>query len=58
MGQLRLGAEVFGSLNELRHATLEELTALSWLPSDVATRLYDHLQAPSAPRPTKDRDDE
>jgi excinuclease ABC subunit C len=50
--------EVFGSLNELRHATLEELTALSWLPSDVATRLYDHLQAPAAPRPTKDRDDE
>jgi excinuclease ABC subunit C len=50
--------EVFGSLNALRHATLEELTALSWLPGDVATRLYDHLQAPAAPRPTKDRDDE
>ncbi|MGA2124420.1 MAG: excinuclease ABC subunit C, partial [Acidimicrobiales bacterium] len=50
--------EVFGSLNALRHATLEELTALTWLPGDVATRLYDHLQAPAAPRPTKDRDDE
>ncbi len=50
--------EVFGSLNALRHATLEELGALSWLPGDVATRLYDHLQAPAAPRPTKDRDDE
>jgi len=43
----------FGSLNALRQATLEEFEALAWLPSDVATRLYDHLQAPSSPRPTK-----
>ena len=49
---------IFGSLNSLRQATLEELDALSWLPSDVARRLYDHLQAPAAPRPTKDSDDE
>jgi excinuclease ABC subunit C len=51
-----LGA--FGSLNALRQATLEELQALTWLPDDVATRLYDHLQAPSAPRPTKGNRDE
>ncbi|HVB50269.1 MAG TPA: excinuclease ABC subunit UvrC [Acidimicrobiales bacterium] len=50
--------EVFGSLNALRQATLDELDALAWLPSDVATRLYDHLQAPSAPRPTKESPDE
>ena len=49
---------VFGSLNALRQATLEELDALAWLPSDVATRLYDHLQAPTAPRPTKESPDE
>jgi len=49
---------VFGSLNALRHATLDELDALAWLPSDVATRLYDHLQAPMAPRPTKESPDE
>jgi excinuclease ABC subunit C len=49
---------IFGSLNSLRQATLEELDALTWLPSDVARRLYDHLQAPTAPRPTKDRDNE
>jgi excinuclease ABC subunit C len=48
----------YGSLNALRQATLEELQALTWLPSDVATRLYDHLQAPSAPRPTKGSRDE
>jgi excinuclease ABC subunit C len=48
----------YGSLNALRQATLEELHALTWLPSDVATRLYDHLQAPSAPRPTKGSRDE
>jgi excinuclease ABC subunit C len=51
-----LGA--FGSLNALRQATFDELRALSWLPEEVATRLYDHLRAPSAPRPTKDSDDE
>ncbi len=50
--------EAFGSLNALRQATLDELDALAWLPSDVATRLYDHLRAPTAPRPTKDSDDE
>jgi excinuclease ABC subunit C len=43
----------FGSLNALRQATFDELDALAWLPSDVATRLYDHLQAPSSPRPAK-----
>ncbi|HWD94836.1 MAG TPA: excinuclease ABC subunit UvrC [Acidimicrobiales bacterium] len=48
----------FGSLNALRQATFEELDALAWLPSDVATRLYDHLRAPTAPRPTKGSDDE
>jgi excinuclease ABC subunit C len=48
----------FGSLNALRQATLDELDALAWLPSDVASRLYDHLRAPTAPRPTKGSDDE
>jgi excinuclease ABC subunit C len=48
----------FGSLNALRQATLDELQALTWLPDDVATRLYDHLQAPNAPRPTKGNRDE
>jgi excinuclease ABC subunit C len=43
----------FGSLDVLRSATLEELDALAWLPNDVATRLYDHLQAPGRPRPAK-----
>jgi excinuclease ABC subunit C len=43
----------FGSLNALRQATFDEFDALAWLPSDVAMRLYDHLQAPSSPRPTK-----
>ncbi|NNN02277.1 MAG: excinuclease ABC subunit UvrC [Acidimicrobiaceae bacterium] len=43
----------FGSLNALRQASLGELQALSWLPEAVATRLYDHLQAPSAPRLSK-----
>jgi excinuclease ABC subunit C len=51
-----LGA--FGSLDALRQATLDELEALAWLPGDVARRLYDHLQAPSQPRPTKGSDDE
>jgi excinuclease ABC subunit C len=48
----------FGSLNALRQATLEEFEALAWLPKDVATRLYDHLQAPSVPRPSKGSHDE
>jgi excinuclease ABC subunit C len=49
---------VFGSLNALRQATFDELDALAWLPSDVATRLYDHLQAPTAPKPAKGSNDE
>ena len=48
----------FGSLDAIRQATLEELDALNWLPGGVATRLYDHLQAPTPPRPTKGSDDE
>jgi len=44
----------FGSLDSLRHASLEELTALAWLPDTVATRLYDHLQAPTLPRLEKE----
>jgi len=48
----------YGSLNALRQATLDELDALAWLPSDVATRLYDHLRAPAVPRPTKGSQDE
>jgi excinuclease ABC subunit C len=50
--------EQFGSLDSLRQATLDELDALAWLPSDVAIRLYDHLQGPSQPRPTKGSPDE
>ena len=46
--------ERFGSLDALRRATFEELDALAWLPSDVARRLYDHLQAPTAPRPARE----
>ena len=46
----------FGSLDALRHATLDELDALAWLPSEVAKRLYDHLQAPTAPRLSKGSD--
>ena len=48
----------FGSLNALRSATFDELDALAWLPSDVATRLYDHLQAPPVPKPTKGSTDD
>jgi excinuclease ABC subunit C len=51
-----LGA--FGSLDALRQATLDELEALAWLPGDVARRLYDHLRAPSPPKPAKGSDDE
>jgi excinuclease ABC subunit C len=50
--------EQFGSLDALRQATLGELDALAWLPSDVATRLYDHLQGPGQPRPQKGSDDD
>jgi excinuclease ABC subunit C len=48
----------FGSLDALRQATLDELDALAWLPSDVATRLYDHLQGPGQPRPQKGSDND
>jgi excinuclease ABC subunit C len=48
----------YGSLSALRQATLEELSALEWLPGEVARSLYDHLQAPGAPRPTKGSRDE
>jgi excinuclease ABC subunit C len=50
--------EQFGSLDALRQATLDELDALAWLPSDVATRLYDHLQGPGQPMPQKGSDDD
>jgi excinuclease ABC subunit C len=45
--------EQFGSLDALRITTFDELASLAWLPNDVATRLYDHLQGPGQPRPTK-----
>lgn len=45
--------EHFGSLEALRGTTLEDLEGLSWLPVSIARSLYDHLQAPSEPRPTK-----
>ncbi|MDE3065059.1 MAG: excinuclease ABC subunit UvrC [Acidobacteriota bacterium] len=48
----------FGSMDALRHATFEELDALAWLPRDVATRLYDHLRAPTPVTPRKGSDDE
>jgi excinuclease ABC subunit C len=50
--------EQFGSLDALRQATFDELDALAWLPSDVATRLYDHLQGPGQPRPEKGSDND
>jgi excinuclease ABC subunit C len=43
----------FGSLDALRHATFEELVAKPWLPENVARNIYDHLRAPSEPKPTK-----
>jgi excinuclease ABC subunit C len=46
--------EQFGSLDALRQATFDELVALAWLPKEVALRLYDHLQGPGQPRPTKE----
>jgi excinuclease ABC subunit C len=42
-----------GSLENLRAATMAELTALAWLPDAVAQNIYDHLRAPSAPPLTK-----
>ena len=43
----------FSSLDVLRQATLEDLEGLVWLPKVVARNIYDHLRAPSEPRPTK-----
>ena len=43
----------YGSLDALRGTSMGELSALSWLPQEVAVRLYDHLRAPAAPRPMK-----
>jgi excinuclease ABC subunit C len=47
-----------GSLDALRHASLEELEGLTWLPREVAHNIYDHLQAPAPPKPTKGNSDE
>ncbi len=47
-----------GSLDTLRAATLEELTALPWLPAEVAQSLYDHLRAPVEPQLRRKRDDD
>ena len=47
--QKRLLAE-FQSLTALRAATLDELTGLKWLPSDIARALYDHLHQEHQPR--------
>jgi len=43
----------FGSLDALRQATLTDFEGLAWLPESVARNIYDHLQAPSEPRPAK-----
>jgi excinuclease ABC subunit C len=43
----------FGSLEALRRASAGDLGDLAWLPQAVADRLYDHLHAPGAPRPSK-----
>ncbi|MGA2433508.1 MAG: excinuclease ABC subunit C, partial [Acidimicrobiales bacterium] len=40
-------------LDALRQASLADLEGLAWLPQSVARNIYDHLQAPSVPRPTK-----
>ena len=42
-----------GSLDAIRHASLEELDALSWLPHAVARSLYDYVRAPRARQLTK-----
>ena len=47
-----------GSLDSIRAATLDELQALSWMPEDVARRLYDHLRAPTAPPLRRSRDND
>ncbi len=43
-----------GSLDAVRRASYEELAALSWLPEEVARRIYDHFRAPEPPRPAKE----
>jgi excinuclease ABC subunit C len=47
-----------GSLENLRAATLDELTTLEWLPDVVAQNIYDRLRAPSAPRLAKGTKDD
>ena len=37
-----------GGVNAVKRATLEELTALAWLPDPVAHTVYEHLHAPPA----------
>jgi excinuclease ABC subunit C len=44
--QARL-VESAGSLEAVRSMSLEELLAITWLPHDVANRLYDALHGPS-----------
>ncbi len=50
--------EVFGSMSNIRAASLEELRGLSWLPDDVAQNIYDSLRAPSRPPLQRGRDDD
>ncbi|TML19575.1 MAG: excinuclease ABC subunit UvrC [Actinobacteria bacterium] len=38
----------FGGVNAIKRATLEELTALAWLPDQVAAAIYQQLHAPPA----------
>lgn len=47
-----------GSLDNLRAMTLDELVAIDWLPDTVARNLYDHLQAPTSRRPSKEMPDD
>jgi len=39
----------FGSIDDVRRATIDELAQISWLPESVAGRLYDHLHGPKSP---------
>jgi excinuclease ABC subunit C len=50
--------ETFGSLDGLRAASREELEGLPWLPKDVARRLYDRVSGPSAPRLSKETEED
>jgi excinuclease ABC subunit C len=36
----------FGGVNAVKKASKDDLLALSWLPDDVATNVWDHLHAP------------